>query len=215
MLIDLTHPFTDMMPTYPGDPASSLKRVASIGKEGYIDYKLETTMHVGTHIDAPAHMIEGGKRIDELPLELFHGEGVVVDARDKRSLDIEILRDVEIEEGHIVLFCTGFSKKYRAPEYFTDFPVMTEALALELVQRKVKMVGMDTPSPDLPAPSPSRQAGRVPFAVHKIFLGASILIAENLTNLEALLKIKAFDVEAIPMRIAADAAFARIMALPS
>lgn len=204
MLIDLTHPFTGTMPAYPGDPASSLKRVASIGKEGYIDYKLETTMHVGTHIDAPAHMIKGGKRIDELPLEMFRGTGVVVDSRGKRGLDIEILRDVEIEEGHIVLFCTGFSKKYRAPEYFTDFPVMTETLARELVEKKVKMIGLDTPSPD-----------KAPFAVHKILLGAGVLIAENLTNLEALLKIKAFDVEAIPMRIAADAASARIMALPS
>lgn len=201
-IIDLTHPFTDLMPSYPGDPVPSLKQYASISKNGYADHTLQTTMHMGTHIDAPAHMIEGGKPIDELPFDLFYGKGVMVDARGRRNLDIEMLRDVEIKEGQMVLFCTGFSKKYHTPEYFTDFPVMTEALAHELVKRKVKMVGMDTPSPD-----------KAPFVVHKILLSADILIAENLTNLEALFNIKAFDVEAIPMRIAADAAFARIMAI--
>lgn len=202
MHIDLTHPFTNEMPAYPGDSRPSLRQSASIGKDGYADHELKTTMHIGTHIDAPAHMVKRGKRIDELPLELFYGRGAVVDARGRKDLDIEILKNCEIKEGQIVLFYTGFSKKYRTPEYFTGYPSMTEVLARELVKKKIKMVGVDSPSPD-----------KKPYLIHKILLGAEILIIENLTNLESLLKIKAFDVEAIPMRIAADAAFARIMAI--
>ncbi len=199
--IDLTHPFTESMPTYPGDPEPALTQVVSVGKEGYADHKLETTMHVGTHIDAPAHMIEGGKRIDELSLELFYGKGIVVDARGKKELDIGILENRNIQKNAIVFFCTGFSTKYRTPEYFADYPVMTEALVRELLRRNVKMVGLDTPSPD-----------RAPYAVHKMLLGAGILIIENLTNLEALLGLQTFDVEALPLRIVADAAPARVIA---
>ena len=200
-LIDLTYPFTDLMPTYPGDPKPSLEQFARIEREGYTDHWLQTGMHVGTHMDAPAHMIKGGRMVHELPLGGMYGKGRVVDARGKKSLDILILRDFEIKKDDIVLFCTGFSKKYHTKEYFTNFPVMTEALASELVRRKIKMVGFDTPSPD-----------RAPFAVHKILLGAGVLIIENLTNLEALLPRETFQVEALPMRIAADAAPARVIA---
>ncbi len=206
-IIDLTHPFTNTMPTYPGDAPPSLRQVASIGKEGYTDHRLETTMHMGTHIDAPAHMIEGGKRIDELPLRLFCGKGLALNARGRKKLDVELLTtepfsNATILSGRIVFFCTGFSKKYREASYFTDYPVMTETLAQELVKRKIKMVGFDTPSPDY-----------APYAVHRILLGAGIPIIENLTNLEALLELHTFDIEALPMNISADAAFARIAAI--
>ena len=201
-IIGLTHAVTDIMPTYPGDSVPSLRQIASIEKDGYMNYVFSTGVHVGTHIDAPAHMIECGKRIDELSLESFRGQGVCVDAREKKEMDIEMLRNRDIKKDNIVLFCTGFSKKYREESYFIDFPVMDEALAMELMKRKVKMVGFDTPSPDKP-----------PFLIHKILLGAGILIIENLTNLESLLSHKHFDVQAFPLNIVADAAPARIMAV--
>ena len=178
------------MPTYPGDPVASLKQVAFVGKDGYADHALATTMHVGTHIDAPAHMIEGGKKIHELPLALFSGVGIVMDARDKQELSIELaarpsLTESKVQPYPIVLFCTAFSKYYRhdSGKYFSDYPVMTEALARELIRLKVKLIGLDTPSPDRP-----------PFAVHKILLGAGIPIIENLTNLEELLSVLSFDI---------------------
>lgn len=201
MIIDLTHTVTDSMPVYPGDPKATLRQVAAIGKEGYADHWLSIGMHVGTHLDAPAHMIAGGKKVNELPLELFCGRGVAVDVRGKSTLNNEVCRGVRIRKGDIVLFCTGFSKKYRSPEYFTDYPVMTEALARELARRKIHMVGFDAPSPD-----------RAPFAVHKIFLGTGILIIENLTNLEKLLGVPQFEVRAFPQKIAADAAPVRVVA---
>lgn len=210
MIIDLTHTFTDAMPTYPSDPMATLRQSATLTKDGYVDHLLSTGLHVGTHIDAPAHMIEGGKKIHELSIELFSGKGVVVDARGKRALDVDLISgrsDLPFGKagpvsGGVILFCTGFYKKIREPEYFTDFPMMTEALAKELVKRKVTMVGLDTPSPD-----------RSPFAVHKILLGAGILIIENLTNLEALLPHKQFQILAFPIKLAADAAPARVVAM--
>ncbi len=201
-LVDLTHAFTDNMPTYPGDPKASMQQSARIEKEGYADHWLQTGMHVGTHIDAPAHMITGGKKVHELPLELFYGKGRVMDVRKRKRIDTGIQGYKNIEKEEVVFFCTGFSKKYHAKKYFTDFPVMTEALAKELVKRRIKMVGFDTPSPD-----------KKPFAAHKILLGAGILIIENLMNLEALLGVPEFQVHAAPMKLSADAAPARVVAV--
>lgn len=204
-IIDLTHPFTGKMPVYPGDPISSLVQSATIGKHGVADHRLETNMHVGTHIDAPAHMIEGGKKMHELPIELFFGRGRIIDTGNKSTLDINLLTRLNLvrnfAKDDIVLFYTGFSKYFKEEKYFTDFPVMTEALAKELVNRKIKMVGFDTPSPD-----------KEPYLVHKILLEAGILIIENLTNLESLIEVEHFEIEAFPLRIAADAAPARVIA---
>lgn len=61
-IIDLTHSFTDKMPVYPGDPEPSLNKVADLNKEGYNDHLLKTVMHIGTHMDAPLHMIKNGKK---------------------------------------------------------------------------------------------------------------------------------------------------------
>src|SRR3989344_5273793 len=108
MLIDLSHPFDESMPTYPGDSLPSLKQVASIAKDGYADHALLTTMHVGTHIDAPAHMIEGGKMIHELPLELFSGKGVVVDVRGMPRVESLAVSKTAIREADIGFFCTGY-----------------------------------------------------------------------------------------------------------
>lgn len=67
-LIDLTHLFNDSMPVYPGDPCAKLYEIASISMDGYTDHKIETGMHVGTHMDGPLHYIEGGMFISEVPL---------------------------------------------------------------------------------------------------------------------------------------------------
>lgn len=198
-IIDLTHTFTKGMPVYPGDAQSSLRESSSIERDGYTDHILTTGMHVGTHIDAPAHMIADGAMISDISPERFSGRGVLVDTRGAKA--IEQLNNATIAESAIVLFYTGWGEKFRSSEYFTDFPVMTEAYAEELVKRKVKLVGMDTPSPD-----------RTPFAVHKILLGAGVLIIENLTNLEQLIG-KRFFVQAFPLKLAADAAPARVTAL--
>ena len=82
--IDLSHTFESHMPVYPGDPEPETTQIAFIEKDGYNDFQVKTGMHVGTHIDAPLHMINEGVRIPELPLEKFFGRGRLIDAKEKR-----------------------------------------------------------------------------------------------------------------------------------
>ena len=200
-LIDLTHTFGEKMPVYPGDPLPELIQNAHIEKDGYNDYLIKTVMHVGTHIDAPLHMIAGGRKLSEIEIEKFIGNGVLIDARGKKSIEADLLNGITITRDNIVLVMTGSYKKFRDSEYYQSYPEISESFARRLIEFRVKIIGLDTPSPDRP-----------PFAIHKLLLGKEILIIENLTNLEALLDVPKFEIFALPAKFEAEAAPVRVIA---
>lgn len=190
------------MPVFPGDPQPLLDQVASIDKDSFNDHKLTTVMHIGTHIDAPFHMIASGKTIDQFPPEKFFGPGVLVDVRGKQKIDASGLESIDIQTGSVVLFFTGFGEKYRSKQYFENCPELTVDGANTLVRLGVKMVGMDMLGPDLDQP----------WKIHKILLGNEILILENLVNLGQLLDVGNFEVMAFPPKLQADASPVRVIA---
>jgi kynurenine formamidase len=201
MFIDLTHTFTDSMPVYPGDPCSRLYQSHFIKDAGFSDHRVESNMHVGTHMDAPLHMVEGGAYIAEIPLPHFNGAGHLVDARNKRSVAADLLANHSVKKGDIVLVWTDWSKKFHDPDYFDNYPQITEDFARQLVALGVSIMGLDTPSPD-----------KDPFPIHKILLGKNVLIVENLTNLESLEAFKSFRIHAYPIKYKADGAPVRVVA---
>jgi kynurenine formamidase len=200
--IDLSHEFVDAMPVFPGDPATTLKQITAISKEGYTDHQLTTVMHVGTHMDAPLHMVEGGKYMSEIPVDRFAGAGIVVDVRGKKEIDHNVLSGVSMPNEAIVLLHTGLSSIYGTEQYTKDYPKITESFAQALVEAKVKILGMDMINPDT----------EESFPIHKILLSHEILIIENLTNIEALVNQKDFEVFAFPIKLHADAASVRVVA---
>ena len=199
--IDLTHQFTAEMPVWPGDPVPVFTSIASIANDGFADEELTSGLHVGTHIDAPAHVMNGGKLLSDYPIERFSGHGVLVDARHKSLISADLLRGVELQQGDIVLVLTGWSVKYHEPVYFERFPEFAEDFADKLVEAQVSMVGSDTPSPD-----------KEPYLIHQQLLGSGVLIAENLNHLDQLANVPEFDVVALPINLVASAAPARIVA---
>ena len=199
--IDLTHTFDENMPVYPGDPEPQLYPTADFTSGGYNDFKIETGMHIGTHIDGPLHMMEGGSTISEINPNSFIAEGHLIDARNQNPLPPELIDFDQIKPGDIVLAFTGFGQKFGQPNYYQEYPEFSLEFAQLLVQAKIAAVGMDTPSPD----------GR-PFPVHKVLLRENILVIENLTNLDKLLDINRFRVFALPLKLKADSAPARVIA---
>lgn len=199
--IDLTHTFKPGMPVYPGDSSPELIETADDYEGGkIIHYQLKTSMHVGTHMDAPLHMLQNGKKLSEYPADHFFGKGHLIDARGK-SIDASLLEAKQISKGDIVLIMTGFSSKFGSPEYYESYPEINEAFASKMLEFGVSIVGMDTPSPD-----------RAPFAIHKLLLGKDVLIIENLTNLESLLGHEQFTITALPAKFDAEAAPVRVVA---
>lgn len=201
-LIDLTHLFTDNMPVYPGDDCSRLYQSCAIQTDGVTDHKISSGMHVGTHMDAPLHMVEGGLKIGEFPLSHFQGRGVVIDARGQDVIDTLLLEKHDIQKGDIVLVWTGWDAKYRTDAYFENWPVMTLGFAQALVDKQISLIGMDTAGPEMDEA----------FPIHKTFLPNNILIIENLCNLQALENHKDFLVHAYPAKYDADAAPVRVVA---
>jgi len=198
MLIDLSVLLNERTPVYPGDPATKIAPAGVLSKDGYTDHYLSVGTHVGTHIDAPMHMLEGGKSLEAMPMEQFAGRGRLVEIS---SSDFNEVKAAGIQEGDIVLFRTGMGTKYHDPVYFEDYPVMSEDVAKYLMETKVKMVGVDTCSVD----------NTDGFPIHKILLAGNVLIIENLTNLGAL-KNKEFSVYALPLKLELDGAPARVVA---
>ncbi len=198
-LIDLSVKLNEATPVYPGDPATKIEPAGVLEKDGYADHYISMGTHVGTHIDAPAHMISGGLTLDKLHIEQFVGPGKYIAVAN--SFVLETVKQANLQAGDIVLFHTGMSDKYYDPVYFEDYPAMSEEIAKYLVDRKVRMVGVDTCSVD----------NIDGFPIHKILLGAGVLIIENLTNLGEL-SGKEFKVYALPLKLDIDGSPARVIA---
>jgi len=197
-LIDLSVPINEQTPIYPGDPKTKIAPSAVLDVDGYEDHFLSIGTHVGTHVDAPRHMLSGGKSLDEFSVDKFFGPGIVINTG--REITLEKVKEEAIHENSIVLFNTGMSKVYHESEYYDNYPAVSEEIANYLVSKKVKMVGVDMCGVD-----------HEPFNVHKILLEKDILIMENLTNLDQL-EGKDFDIYALPIKLQIDGAPARVIA---
>ncbi|MFA5075153.1 MAG: cyclase family protein [Candidatus Babeliales bacterium] len=200
-VIDLTHTISDFMPVHEYDETPRIEKIRNLEKDKYNDYRLSSGMHVGTHIDGPGHLTDSNILISQIPIDKFVGHGYLVDARNKK-IDKSLLKDLPDEENLIVLILTGFDKKFGMQEYFSKHPVIEADFAQELVNRKVKIIGIDFFSPD-----------NFPFEVHKMFFENHILIAENLTNLDKLIEVENFEIIALPVKIDADSGLARVVAI--
>ncbi len=199
-IVDLSQVIEDNMPVYPGDIRTNLFQSRYLGVNGYNDHRLDISMHAGTHVDSPMHMTESGTYICEAPLEPFIGPGCVLDVRDRSVITLEPEHRQLVKDKGTVLLYTGWDKFYGEEKYYSGHPVLDEAFCEFLLQKNVRMVGVDMPSPDL-----------YPFPVHKILFENGIFIIENLTNLDKLLGAD-FEVTALPLRIKADSSMARVVA---
>jgi arylformamidase len=199
MYIDLSVTLNEQTPVYPGDAPIKIEAAGKIEQGGFNDHVISINTHVGTHIDAPLHMIAGGTTLDQVSVEQFTGRGRLVELT--KDLSLEGLRNSGISGGDIVLFHTGMSEHYYESVYFEDYPVISEEVAKYLVECKVKMVGVDTGSVDIADG----------FPIHKILLAGNVLIIENLANLDKLAG-KDFKVLALPIKLGVDGAPARVIA---
>jgi kynurenine formamidase len=201
VIIDLTHTILHQMPVYPGDAETVLAQSKHINSDYYNNHQLSINMHAGTHIDGPMHLLDVQQYIDEFPVEQFVGDGVLLDVCGVSTIDYNEQYEALIKEGQIVIVYTGHGELYGQPAYFTDYPVLTAEFVDLLIRKKVKMIGLDTPSPD-----------KYPFDIHKSLFGSSILIIENLKHVHRLKGIQAFEIIALPLRIKADSSIARVIA---
>ena len=174
-IVDLSWEFTAETPIYPGDPEPSVTVATTLENEGYNLSTLVMGTQTGTHVDAPYHFSNSGETIDNMELDFFLGEAVVVRVTDKKADEAITLEDIEpykeeICEGKIVLFNTNWYKTRGTDEFFHD-PYVNGDVAKYLVDNGVRFIGIDTINAD--------QTGGTEFPVHDLFSEKRLMIGEN------------------------------------
>ncbi|MCL5124637.1 MAG: cyclase family protein [Deltaproteobacteria bacterium] len=161
------------MLTYPGDPAFSIEHRFSITNgDGFNLSLLSLTTHAGTHVDAPAHYIDGGATIDSMTLNIMIGPGVIIDMRGRSVIDRRALEESALTDETRVFFKTDNSLKIREPAFRDDYTYIADSGAELLIERNVKLVGIDYLSVD--------KIDDEDAPVHKLLLSSGVLIVEGL-----------------------------------
>jgi kynurenine formamidase len=217
-LVDLTYSFSEETLYWPTGKPFHLEKVSEGRTPAgfwYSSYNYSGSEHVGTHLDAPFHFAEGKWTTEQIPLAQTIGPAAVIDVRRQSEKNPDYLVEVgdirawekargRLPAGTIVLIRSGWGrywgdrKRYFGtdePGNVTDlhFPGLSPQAAEFLVrQRRVKAVGIDTPSIDH---GPSRD-----FRAHQILGAANVPVFENVARLE-LLPPKGATVFAVPMKI--------------
>jgi arylformamidase len=198
-IIDLSLLIEEGMMTFPTHwhPVVEITILGRHGIEGRETRKLVLGTHLGTHADAPRHFVPNGRTIDEVPLDVLIGPATVADFTGCVPLQEIGVGDLEQRLREKIparlILRTGWSEYFGKMKFYTEYPFLSENAARWLVEKGVRLLAMDTPSPDNPAHS---RGASNDSPNHKVLLGAGVVLVEYLANLKAL---TATEVELIVM----------------
>ena len=153
---NLSHRFGYQSPNWPYFEDVKIERIHYMAKSGVLSQRITTSMHNTTHIDAPAHVIQGTPFIDEVPLPHFFGSGIVVSIPKKMWEpitydDLEKACGKIVRPRDVVIVNTGWHHQYEDSEdYFCKCPGFVKSAGDWFVEKKVKVVGHDTQANDHP-----------------------------------------------------------------
>ena len=146
-IYDVTVPVSNELPTWPSDPGVEITdwRSFSTG-DGVNVSMLNLGAHTGTHVDAPAHFIEGAAKVESLPLDALIGDAVVIELPEGAGvIDEDFVQRHYVPGTERVLFKTRNSAFWREaePQFHTDFTYLDLPAAEWLVEQGIKLVGID------------------------------------------------------------------------
>jgi arylformamidase len=142
---DISVPLYNGMVHWPGDPEfhSELARSIKAGDVCNLT-KLTTSVHIGTHMDAPRHFIDNGQGIDEMPLAAVIGPCRVLEIKDRESIKPAELEPHHLQSGERLLFKTRNSAEgWRTDGFVKDFVYVSKEAAQFLVNKRVQTIGVD------------------------------------------------------------------------
>jgi arylformamidase len=174
-IYDVTVPVCNELPTWPGDPGVQIDDWRILSKDGANVSGLCFGAHTGTHVDAPAHFIEGAAKVESLPLDSLIGEAEVIEVpRDRPAVD-EAFVTAKCAPGTTrFLFKTRNSAFWSEshPEFHNDFTYLDLDAAKKLVQQGLKLVGIDYLSIE--------KFGQEKHETHVALLSHGVVILEGL-----------------------------------
>ena len=204
-IYDITVSITSDIPVWPGDPALEIQPMMRISQGDPVNLSaFSATLHLGTHVDAPFHLFNEGQTVDALPLSVLVGPVWVVEIDHPEYIDCQELERINWPAIPRVLFKTCNSEYWKShPLAFQkQFVSLTAEAAAFLVERGIKLVGIDYLSVDL---FTNRH-----LDAHKILLRNAVIVVEGLNLLGVPPGI--YELFCLPLKIVgADAAPARVI----
>lgn len=189
--IDLTMMLNEETAVWPGDVSPSVEVHTSVGEHGYQTMRLTLGSHSGTHIDAPAHLIDGAKSVDQYDISRFFARCYVLGPeREGGAVTTALVACLPTGCDGILFAGQGTFLSLDAARF--------------LVDRGVRLYGFASGSCDEPTSTD--------FLVHRLLMGHDALIIENLANLDPLVG-RVVDLVALPLLVeGSDGAPARVIA---
>ena len=200
---------------------------------GWANDTITLGAHAGTHVDAPWHYFptsegEKARTIEQLPLEWFYGDGVVLDMRHKPEgslITIDDLREASHKIGYqikpwdIVMIQTGADKLWGRAEYFNAGCGMGRESTLWLIEQGVKVMGIDAWGWDRPFWVLKEEFRRtkdrnILWAGHRAGIEKEYCHIEKLANLDKLPRPFGFKVACFPVKLTGGSAgWTRVVAI--
>lgn len=192
---DISVPLTNEMPTYPGDPGIQVTASFSLanGDSANVTH-LNFGAHTGTHVDAPAHFIEGASKVESMDLDALIGRTKVVEVpATNLSVGVDFISQHCTADDTRVLFKTRNSSFWKEPiqAFRQDFTYLELGAAQALVNLEVRLVGIDYLSIE--------QFGQVDHPTHLALLSKGIVILEGL-NLDGV-PAGEYELICLPLRV--------------
>lgn len=209
-IIDLTHTISEAMPVYPGTEGPKLSGANTYEKDGFRETLLTLYSHTGTHMDAPAHIIDGKKTLDQMDVAHFVGRACVVDCTQVKAgerIELEtILAQPLAPQAEFLLFYTEWDKNWGTEAYFGDYPYLSDEALNFIIDKKYKGIGLDVIGLDPIADSK--------LTLHnRLFKKSNCVVIENLKDL-GMLGQEMFTFCALPLKFEnADGAPIRAIAM--
>ncbi len=187
-ILDLSMAIQNGMSYFPGDPQPSVEQFKRVKEDVFALKRIVLGTHSGTHIDAPAHVVESGSSVDELDPLCASGTALVIGARVSDSQLVAQLNESECGAADVLLLYTS-GNRYWEKDWSPDrTPRISADVAKRLARHPYRAIGIDSPS-----------IGDA--EVHKILLGSGKVIIENLTDSLRGLIGKRFRLLCVPLRL--------------
>lgn len=146
-IYDVTVPLSNELPTYPGDPGIEIGEWRALARGDSANVSVVSFgAHTGTHVDAPAHFIEGASKVESMPLDVLIGEALVVEVPQDVLVIDEAFVTANVAPGTTrVLFKTRNSAFWEEtpPQFHSDFTHLNLGAATRLRDQGAKLIGID------------------------------------------------------------------------
>ncbi|MBJ7984096.1 MULTISPECIES: arylformamidase [Bacillus] len=145
--IDISQPLNNDIATWPGDTPFSYEVSWSKEDSGSVNVgKLTMSIHTGTHIDAPFHFDNDGKKVLDLDIHVYVGAARVIDVSGLESIGKKELERFKLEGVERLLLRT--SSHGKAQEFPEKIPYLRADIADFLSSKGIRLIGVDVPSVD-------------------------------------------------------------------